>query len=89
MPTREIAWNVSEVALVVMYALMAVQGLALAYGFTRRYVAWRKGKPYGPNGEVDGTWTVCNGNIRVALRLPGRPARRPIAASTHEGLMPQ
>ena len=36
-----------------------------------------------------GTWTVCNGNIRVARRLPGQPARRPIAASTDEGLVPQ
>jgi Fe-S oxidoreductase/nitrate reductase gamma subunit len=51
-PTREIAWNVSQVALIVMYALMAVQGLALAYGLTRRYVTWRKGKPYGPIDRV-------------------------------------
>lgn len=36
-----------------------------------------------------GTWTVCNGNIRVARRLPGQPARRPIAASTDEGPVPQ
>src|SRR5919112_614820 len=52
MPTRQIAWNVSEVALAVMYVLMAVQGLALAYAFTRRYLAWRRGKATGPIGRI-------------------------------------
>ena len=52
MPTRPIAWNVSEVALAVMYVLMAVQGLALGYAFTRRYLAWRAGKPFGPVGRT-------------------------------------
>jgi Fe-S oxidoreductase/nitrate reductase gamma subunit len=51
-PTRQIAWNVSEPALAVMYMLMAVQGLVLAYAFTRRYLAWRSGKPYGPIDRV-------------------------------------
>ena len=35
-----------------MYALVAVQALALGYGFTRRYVAWRSGKPFGPIDRV-------------------------------------
>ncbi len=48
MPTRPIGWNVSEVAFAVMYALVAVQALALGYGLSRRYVAWRSGKPFGP-----------------------------------------
>jgi Fe-S oxidoreductase len=48
MPTRPIGWNVSEVAFAVMYVLVAVQALALGYGFSRRYVAWRQGRPYGP-----------------------------------------
>ncbi|HEV7664078.1 MAG TPA: electron transporter, partial [Chloroflexota bacterium] len=52
MPTRTIAWNVSEVALAVMYLLMAVQGLVLAYAFTRRYIMWRRGKPTGPLQHV-------------------------------------
>jgi Fe-S oxidoreductase/nitrate reductase gamma subunit len=47
-PTRPIAWNVGEVAIVLMYALVAVQALVLAYVFTRRYLAWRRGRPYGP-----------------------------------------
>ena len=52
MPTRPIGWNVSEVAFAVMYALVAVQALALGYGFTRRYVAWRSGKPFGPLDRI-------------------------------------
>jgi hypothetical protein len=52
MPTRQIGWNVSEVAFAVMYALVAVQALLLAYGGTRRYLAWRRGKPYGPIDQV-------------------------------------
>src|SRR5579859_5037309 len=51
MPTRPIGWNVSEIAFALMYALVAVQALALGYGFSRRYVAWRSGKPFGP---IDG-----------------------------------
>ena len=47
MPTREIAWNVGEVALAVMYLLVAVQALLLAYGGTQRYLAWRRGRPAG------------------------------------------
>jgi hypothetical protein len=35
-----------------------------------------------------GTWKVCNGNIRVAPRFSGQPTRRPIAASTDQGLVP-
>jgi Fe-S oxidoreductase/nitrate reductase gamma subunit len=52
MPTRQIAWNVSEIALAVMYVLMAVQGLALAYAFTRRYLAWRRGTSTAPLDRV-------------------------------------
>ena len=52
MPTRQIGWNVGEVAFAVMYALVAVQALALAYVFTRRYLAWRQGRPYGPLDRI-------------------------------------
>src|SRR5579859_6604027 len=52
MPTRQIGWNVGEVAFVVMYVLVAVQALVLAYGGTRRYLAWRRGRPYGPIDRV-------------------------------------
>src|SRR5919206_800786 len=48
MPTRPIAWNVSELAIGVMYALVAVQALFLGYGATRRYLMWRSGQSYGP-----------------------------------------
>ncbi|MDQ3810210.1 MAG: 4Fe-4S dicluster domain-containing protein, partial [Chloroflexota bacterium] len=48
MPTRPIAWNVGEIAVVAMYALVAVQALFLAYGFSRRYLMWRRGRPFGP-----------------------------------------
>ena len=48
MPTRQIAWNVGEFALATMYALVLLQALLLAYGGTRRYLMWRRGKPYGP-----------------------------------------
>jgi Fe-S oxidoreductase/nitrate reductase gamma subunit len=51
MPTREIAWNAGEVAIVVMYALMAIQGLLIAYGLTRRYLVWRQGATAGPLGK--------------------------------------
>ncbi|GAC1318403.1 MAG: heterodisulfide reductase-related iron-sulfur binding cluster [Chloroflexota bacterium] len=52
MPTRPIAWNVSEIALGAMYLLMAIQGLALGYAFTRRYLAWREGKPMPRLGDI-------------------------------------
>jgi len=51
-PTRPIGWNVSEVAFAVMYALVAIQALALGYGFSRRYIAWRSGKPFGPLDRI-------------------------------------
>src|SRR5215831_937612 len=35
-----------------MYALVAVQALVLAYGFSRRYLMWRRGKPFGPLTDV-------------------------------------
>jgi hypothetical protein len=38
-PTRQIGWNVGEVAFAVMYVLVGVQALVLAYAFTRRYLA--------------------------------------------------
>ncbi len=52
MPTRPIAWNVGEVAIIVMYALVAVQALVLAYGFSKRYLAWQHGRPYGPIDQI-------------------------------------
>src|SRR5215213_1489944 len=52
MPTREIAWNVGELAVAAMYVLVAVQALALFYGGTRRYLAWRRGRPYGQITQV-------------------------------------
>jgi Fe-S oxidoreductase/nitrate reductase gamma subunit len=52
LPTRTITWNVGEIAIVVMYALVAVQALVLAYGFSRRYLMWRRGKPFGPLTDV-------------------------------------
>src|SRR2546423_10165152 len=35
-----------------MYALVAVQALFLAYGFSRRYLMWRRGKPFGPLDNI-------------------------------------
>jgi Fe-S oxidoreductase/nitrate reductase gamma subunit len=52
MPTREIAWNVGEIAVAVMYALVGVQALFLAYGASVRHLAWRRGRPYEPSGPV-------------------------------------
>ena len=52
MPTREIAWNVGEITLAVMYALVAVQVGFLAYGASMRYLAWKRGQPYGPIADV-------------------------------------
>src|SRR6266498_480864 len=62
MPTRQIAWNVSELALAVMYALVAVQALVLFYGASRRVLMWRRGQPYGPVRDV-GT------RLRMALAV--------------------
>src|ERR1700733_4228971 len=47
MPPRQIGWNVSYVAFAVMYLLVAVQAVLLAYGGTRRYLMWRRGQPTG------------------------------------------
>src|SRR6266851_1995759 len=52
MPTREIGWNVGELAFALMYVLVAVQALVLGYAFTRRYLAWRQGRPYGPIDRI-------------------------------------
>ncbi|MBV9358825.1 MAG: hypothetical protein JO023_25235, partial [Chloroflexi bacterium] len=52
MPTRQIDWNVSQIALAVMYALMLVQALSLAYVGTRRWLVWRSGRPIGQLSEV-------------------------------------
>ncbi|HEX8968997.1 MAG TPA: (Fe-S)-binding protein [Chloroflexota bacterium] len=52
MPTRQIGWNVGELAFAVMYVLVAVQALALGYAFTRRYLRWRRGRPFGPIDRV-------------------------------------
>jgi hypothetical protein len=46
-PSREIGWNVSEIAFAAMYLLVAVQALALGFYFTRRYLIWRRGQAYG------------------------------------------
>jgi Fe-S oxidoreductase/nitrate reductase gamma subunit len=51
MPTRPIGWNVSEVAFAVMYVLVALQAVVLAYGGTRRYLMWRRGRPLA--GPID------------------------------------
>jgi Fe-S oxidoreductase/nitrate reductase gamma subunit len=51
-PTRQIGWNVSELAFAVMYLLVAVQALALGYAFTRRYLRWHRGHAYGPIDRV-------------------------------------
>jgi Fe-S oxidoreductase/nitrate reductase gamma subunit len=50
--TRQIGWNVGEVAFAVMYVLVAVQALVLGYAFTRRYLTWRRGKPFGPIDRI-------------------------------------
>lgn len=52
MPTRPITWNVGEMAVAAMYVLMVVQALLLGYGATRRYLMWRRGKPFGPITNV-------------------------------------
>ena len=52
MPTRQIGWNVGEIAFAVMYVLVAVQALVLGYAFTRRYLMWRRGREYGPIDRV-------------------------------------
>src|SRR5437016_3810528 len=35
-----------------MYVLVAVQALVLGYAFTRRYLTWRRGKPFGPVDRI-------------------------------------
>src|ERR1700730_5753295 len=52
MPTRQIGWNVSEIAFAVMYVLVALQAVLLVYGGTRRYLMWRRGRPHGPIDRV-------------------------------------
>jgi Fe-S oxidoreductase/nitrate reductase gamma subunit len=47
LPTREIAWNAGEIGVAAMYLLMIVQGLVLGYAGTRRFIAWRQGRPVG------------------------------------------
>jgi Fe-S oxidoreductase/nitrate reductase gamma subunit len=51
-PTRQIGWNVGDVAFAVMYVLLAVQTLVLGYAFTRRYLMWRRGGPFGPVDRI-------------------------------------
>jgi Fe-S oxidoreductase/nitrate reductase gamma subunit len=51
-PTRQIGWNVGEIAFAVMYVLVAVQALVLGYAFTRRYLMWRRGREYGPIDRI-------------------------------------
>src|SRR3984893_841240 len=52
MPTRQIGWNVSEIAFAVMYVLVALQAVLLVYGGTRRYLMWRRGRPHGPIDRI-------------------------------------
>src|SRR5581483_6028523 len=35
-----------------MYVLVAVQAVVLSYGLSRRYLAWRRGRPYAPLDRV-------------------------------------
>jgi Fe-S oxidoreductase/nitrate reductase gamma subunit len=51
-PTRQIGWNVGEVAFAVMYVVVAVQALVLGYAFTRRYLMWRRGRPFAPVDRI-------------------------------------
>jgi len=51
-PTRQIGWNVSEIAFAVMYVLVAVQALVLGYAFTRRVLIWRSGRPFKPVDRI-------------------------------------
>ncbi len=52
MPTRQIGWNVSEIAFAVMYVLVAVQALVLGYAFTRRVLMWRSGRSFKPVDRI-------------------------------------
>src|ERR1700694_5453682 len=52
MPTRQIGWNVSEVAFAVMYVVVGLQAVLLAHGGTRRYLMWRRGRPHGPIDRI-------------------------------------
>jgi Fe-S oxidoreductase/nitrate reductase gamma subunit len=69
MPTREIAWNVSGAALALMYALLVVQALMLGYVGTRRYLMWRRGRPFGPIGDVGARLRRTLGVVFVHRRL--------------------
>src|SRR5688572_27278697 len=69
MPTRQIAWNVGEFALAVMYALVAVQPLLLFYSGTRRYLAWRRGRPTGPILKVGFRLRTMLGVVFLHRRL--------------------
>src|SRR5262249_22416500 len=69
MPTRQIAWNVGEVAIAVMYALVAVQAALLFYSGTRRYLGWRRGRPYGPISNVGQRLRAALGVVFLHRRL--------------------
>ena len=69
LPTREIAWNAGEIGVAVMYLLMIVQGLVLAYVGTRRYLIWRSGRPYGPLGHVGARLRKTLGVVFLHQRL--------------------
>jgi len=64
MPTRVIGWNVGEVAFAVMYVLVALQAVLLAYGGTRRYLMWRRGRPLG---GIDGLGERTRHALAVAF----------------------
>ena len=69
MPTRPIAWNVSELAIGVMYALVAVQALLLGYGATKRYLMWRSGGSYGPVTNIGARLKTTLGVVLLHRRL--------------------
>ena len=64
-PTREILWNISDVQTVVLYALLGVPLIFLAFGLARRAQMWRQGKPdasrFGDWGAR--TWTTLTKSV--------------------------
>lgn len=44
-PTREILWNITALGPILLYTLMAIPFVFLAYGLARRVRMWRQGQP--------------------------------------------
>ncbi len=63
-PTREIYWNVAGLSQAAMYLLLALPAFFLAYGTSRRYLMWRRGREFGP---VDRLGTRLKTVLAVAL----------------------